>query len=187
MQMQEKTYEMDYLTNLPNRGSLYQYYAEADSDVYFHAMFLDVDNYKRVNDVYGHSMGDKLLICIADYIRECANGFISRIGGDEFVVLMDGNIPEADMIENAEKLIDGFQEMNFRKDILSLISLSVGIILKQPATHDLEDVLRKCDAAMYQAKKSGKNRYTVYEENDTSYEMIQNIEAEMDAALKNRE
>ena len=187
MQMNSERFEKDYLTNLPNRGSLYQYYAEADDNDCFHAMFLDVDNYKRVNDVYGHSMGDKLLICIADYIRESTQGFISRIGGDEFVILMDGQIPEADMIENAEKLIDGFQEMNFRKDILSLISLSVGIILRQPSTHDLEDVLRKCDAAMYQAKKSGKNRYTVYQENDKSYEMIQSIEAEMDMALKNGE
>lgn len=180
-------YEKDYLTSLPNRCGLYQYYADADSAACFHAMFLDVDNYKRVNDVYGHSMGDKLLICIADYIRESVNGFISRIGGDEFVILMDGRIPEAEMIENAERLIDGFQEMNFRKDILSLISLSVGIILRQAATHNLDDVLTKCDSAMYQAKKGGKNRYTVYQENDKSYEMVHKIEAEMDSALKNGE
>ncbi len=185
--MKRETFEKDYLTNLPNRASLYRYYAEAGSDASFHAMFLDVDNYKRVNDVYGHSMGDKLLICIADYIRASVEGFISRIGGDEFVILMDGSIPEAEMIENAERLIDGFQEMNFRKDILSLISLSVGIILRQPSTHDLDDVLTKCDAAMYQAKKGGKNRYTVYQENDKSYEIVRKMEAEMDSALKNGE
>lgn len=187
MSIRTELYERDYLTNLPNRRSLYQYYAEAEKNASFHAMFLDVDNYKRVNDVYGHSMGDKLLICIAEYIRESVEGFISRIGGDEFVILMDGRISEADMIENAEKLIGGFQNMNFRKDILSLISLSVGIILRQSATHDLDDILTKCDGAMYQAKQAGKNRYTVYRENEESYEIVRKIEEEMESALNNRE
>ena len=62
--------ERDYLTNLPNRKSLYQYYLGLSSDNTVHAMFLDIDNYKKVNDIHGHNMGDQLLICIANFL-EC--------------------------------------------------------------------------------------------------------------------
>lgn len=179
--------ERDYLTNLPNRRSLYQYYLGVDKDSTLHAMFLDVDNFKRVNDVYGHSMGDKLLICISEFLQVHSDGFISRIGGDEFVILMNGSVDADTVPKMAEKLIAEFKEMDFRNDILSLISLSIGIILNQPVSQSLDDVLSKCDTAMYQAKYNGKNRYTIYKAYDTTFEVSRNIEAEMESAIENRE
>lgn len=176
--------ERDYLTNLPNRRSLYQYYLSLDNEGIVHAMFLDVDNFKRVNDVYGHSMGDALLISIATFLQENIKGFISRIGGDEFVILLDGDTNPEDIPRMAENLLTGFKEMDFRKDILSMISLSIGVILNQPVFQSLDDVLSKCDIAMYQAKYNGKNRYTVYKAHDTVFEVNRNIESEMETALE---
>ena len=90
--------EKDYLTNLPNRRSLYHHYLNLPQDSRVHAMFLDVDNYKKVNDIHGHNMGDQLLVCIANFLQAECDGFIARLGGDEFVVLLDGKMP-ADMIQ----------------------------------------------------------------------------------------
>ena len=123
--------EVDYLTNLPNRQSLYRYFSNLEEDTTIHAMFLDVDNYKRVNDIYGHTMGDRLLECIGSFLSTRVNGFISRIGGDEFVVILDGELDKDDIVDTAKRLLEEFQEMDFRKDVLSLISLSIGIILDQ--------------------------------------------------------
>lgn len=181
--------EKDYLTNLPNRKSLYQHYLALDPDSIVHAMFLDIDNYKKVNDIHGHSMGDQLLVCIADFLRqELKNGFAARIGGDEFAVLLNGNIPEEEVPLIAEQLLCRFKEMDFRKDVLSLVSLSIGILQSQSVDHQsLDDILAKCDTAMYHAKSNGKNRYTLYSDLDSVFETNCKIEAEMEQALADGE
>ena len=179
--------DCDYLTGLASRRGLYDYYYALDKEKIVHAMFIDIDNFKRVNDVYGHSMGDKLLISVSELIKSNTCGFTSRIGGDEYVILFDGSIPEEDMEVMAQKLLCGMEKMDYRKDILSLISLSIGIVLEQPVAQSLDEVLAKCDSAMYQAKYDGKNRYTVYKAYDKTIEINRNIELEMEDALKNGE
>jgi len=179
--------DFDYLTGLASRRGLYDYYYSLDKDTVVHAMFIDIDNFKRVNDVYGHSMGDQLLIGISELIKSNTQGFTSRIGGDEYVVLFDGTIPAEEMSHIAELLLAGMEHMDYRKDVLSLISLSIGIVLEQPVSQSLDDVLAKCDAAMYQAKYDGKNRYTVYKAFDKIIETNRNIELEMEPALANGE
>lgn len=179
--------DYDYLTGLASRRGLYDYYYSLDKETIVHAMFIDIDNFKRVNDVYGHSMGDQLLIGISELIKSHTQGFTSRIGGDEYVVLFDGTIPTEDMSRIAKQLLAGMEHMDYRKDVLSLISLSIGIVLDQPVSQSLDDVLAKCDAAMYQAKYDGKNRYTVYKAFDKTIEINRNIELEMEPALANGE
>lgn len=179
--------ERDYLTNLPNRRSLYQYYLNLPQEATLHAMFLDVDNFKKVNDIHGHNMGDQLLVCIANFLQAEDMGFVARLGGDEFVVLLDGAIPTDDVPVIAEHMIKNFKEMDFRKDVLSLISLSVGIIRDQEVKQPLDDILAKCDTAMYQSKTNGKNRYTLYSEMDSVFEINRKIEEEMEAAIHNGE
>ncbi len=185
--IQINTADYDYLTGLFSRRGLYNYYASLDKDRIVHAMFIDIDNFKHVNDVYGHSMGDNLIIDIGNLIKSYAHGFTSRIGGDEYVVLFDGSIPEENILESASLLIENMPNINYRKDILSLISLSIGIVLEQPVGQSLDEVLAKCDAAMYQAKYDGKNRYTVYKAYDKTLETNRNIELEMESALENGE
>lgn len=180
--------EKDYLTNLPNRKSLYQYYLELPMDTSLHAMFLDIDNYKKVNDIHGHNMGDLLLVSIAEFLqRELDGGFVVRLGGDEFVVLLDGQIPSKEVPAIAEHLLESFKKMEFRKDVLSLVSLSIGILCDQKREQSLDDILVKCDTAMYHAKSNGKNRYTLYSELDSVYERNRRMEEEMEAALANGE
>ncbi|MBQ8326509.1 MAG: EAL domain-containing protein [Lachnospiraceae bacterium] len=179
--------DRDYLTGLASRRGLYDYYYSLGKDNIVHAMFLDVDNFKRVNDVYGHSMGDKLLIGISQMIETYTNGFASRIGGDEYVVLFDGSATEKEITDIADKLLLNLEHMDYRKDVLSLISLSIGIVMDQSVSQSLDEVLAKCDAAMYQAKYDGKNRYTVYKAYDKTIEINRNIELEMEDALANGE
>jgi len=179
--------ECDYLTGLANRHGLYDFYRSLEKKCILHAMYIDIDNFKRVNDIYGHSMGDKLLISVSHLIEKCVNGFSSRIGGDEYVILLDGSLTTAEVETMAKKLLSGLEKIDFRKDILSLISLSIGIVFSQKASLLLDDVLAKCDAAMYQAKYDGKNRYTIYHANDKTLEINRNIELEMEDALKKGE
>lgn len=178
----------DYLTKLPNRQGLYDYYNNLPKEMLMHFMFIDIDNFKRVNDVYGHGMGDELLISVGKLIKEKLPGsFISRIGGDEFVAVLDGTLDHNIVTSQAQSLIDGMQEMDFRKDILSLISFSIGIILDQNTAQILDDILYKCDSAMYNAKTNGKNHYVVYYALEKSVEIEKSIESEQDKALKNGE
>ena len=179
--------ECDYLTGLANRHGLYDFYRSLAKKCVLHAMYIDIDNFKRVNDIYGHSMGDKLLISVSHLIEKCVCGFSSRIGGDEYVVLLDGSLTTEEVETIAQKLLAGLEKIDFRKDILSLISLSVGIVFSQKASQVLDDVLAKCDAAMYQAKYDGKNRYTIYHAYDKTLEINRNIELEMEDALKKGE
>ena len=68
--------ETDYLTGLANRCALNEYYNSIDKELVVHTMFIDIDNFKRVNDIYGHSMGDELLVCISSLIESCVDGFV---------------------------------------------------------------------------------------------------------------
>lgn len=179
--------ECDYLTGLANRRGLYDYYIQLEQSTVLHAMFIDIDNFKRVNDIYGHSMGDKLLICVSQLIQSHAKGFTSRIGGDEYVVLLDGSLSQEEVEKIASNMLNSLPDIEFRKDILSLISLSIGIVMEQPVSQALDEVLAKCDAAMYQAKYDGKNRYTIYKSYDKTLEINRSIELEMEEALKNGE
>ena len=180
--------EFDYLTGLPNRKSLYQYYLSLPQDSVVHAMFLDIDNYKKVNDIHGHTMGDQLLVCISDFLREeLEQCFPARIGGDEFAVLLPGSIPAEEVPVIAEQLLQRFKKMDFRDDVLSLVSLSIGILQSRKVTESLDEILSKCDAAMYHAKTNGKNRYTMYDQLDSVYEINRRMEEEMEDALKNGE
>ncbi len=178
----------DALTGLYNRRWLNAYYNKLDKNISLHFMFIDIDNFKRVNDLYGHSMGDVIIKLVARLIQGCVkDAYITRVGGDEFVVFMENSYTEEDVEQIAKKLLKSLDECDYRKDILSLISLSIGIVLDQQASICLDDVLYKCDAAMYQAKSDGKNRYVVYTIMEKAFEASKNIEAEMEDALANRE
>lgn len=177
--------EIDYLTELANRRGLYEYYNNLDKNKVAHIMFLDIDNFKRVNDIYGHSMGDKVLTIVSNIIKNnVRDSYISRVGGDEFVIIIKGDVSHDIVVNMAVQLIKQVVEVDFRKDIISLISLSVGIVLDQNVSQSLDEVLAKCDSAMYQAKSDGKNRYVVYKTMEKEVEINKNIESEMEVALE---
>ncbi|MCR5154151.1 MAG: GGDEF and EAL domain-containing protein [Lachnospiraceae bacterium] len=182
-----KYFDTDYLTGLASRRGLYDFYDRLNENTSIHALFLDVDNFKRVNDAYGHSFGDDLLIQISKLIQKNTDGFCARIGGDEYVILLNSSHSSKEVTTMAENMLAGMDTLDFRRDILSHISLSIGIVLNQPATTSLDEILSKCDFSMYEAKKHGKNRYSVYDEADTTIENRHKIEFDMYHAIIGRQ
>ncbi|MBP7096147.1 MAG: EAL domain-containing protein [Spirochaetia bacterium] len=162
----------DSLTGLPNRSLLLNRLDLAvqrmrrDGSWRFAVLFLDFDDFKRVNDTYGHAMGDAFLREVASRLVRCVRTVdtVARLGGDEFVVLLD----EARSIDEAREVAERVSEdlaVPIFKDGRSIIpSASVGVLFPERDYPSPEDVLRDADIAMYEAKGTGKNRYAVFEE-----------------------
>lgn len=125
-------------------------------------MLFDVDNFKNINDTYGHETGDKVLIKLVEAMKKNfrADDYVCRIGGDEFVVLMMHS-SEVDRDLIVQKIEGINKALADTDDGLPPASISVGIVSGKDAT-DAENLFEKTDAAMYQAKQKGKNTYTFY-------------------------
>jgi len=179
--------QSDYLTSLASRRGLQLHYMELDKDVNVHVMFIDINNFKKINDVYGYQMGDELIIYVGELIKNCIEGFPARIEGNEFVVMMDGELSEKEVVENADKLVKNLFDINIRADILSHISLSVGVVLNQTVTEPFEELFRKGATVMHQAKYNGNSKCALYHESDKVIERNREIELEMEDALADRQ
>jgi len=177
----------DYLTGLANRRGLYSFCEELGDGVPITAMYIDVDNFKRINDIYGHSRGDEFLVKFSEYIERYLPGFVARIGGDEFVILMDGDMDREEVARISSELIGNLSGINMRQDILSLVSMSIGIAMNETSNSDPDVVLSHCDSAMYSAKESGKGTFAFYNEEDKSLNLARTIERDMKQALENGE
>lgn len=178
----------DYLTKLPNRKAMYSYFGALDKSTVISVMFIDIDNFKRVNDVYGHAVGDDLLRCLAAYyVNNLPAAHIFRIGGDEFVVIFEGERSDSEVFGLVSNLSENLQSMDFRHDVLSFITFSVGIVANQNASLSLDDILNRCDAALYHCKENGKNSCVMYKTLEAEEKKKQIIEDEMTAALSHNE
>ena len=126
-------------------------------------MLFDVDNFKSINDTYGHEMGDKILIKMVQVLKKCFRGddYICRLGGDEFVVIMiHVDKMHDDRIGSVISRVN--QAMEKAPDGLPSVTTSVGIAYGSE-TVTASELLEKADEAMYQSKKNGKNRFTYSE------------------------
>ena len=158
----------DPLTGLKNKRALEQevesVIAESGSAGAF--MIMDLDNFKNVNDTFGHPNGDKVLQLFAACLKNTFRGddFIGRLGGDEFVVFMK-NVNERQKISRkAEQLMDNFQSSLPKEFSGCKLSVSIGVA-SVPKDGITQPVLyRKSDKALYEAKKRGKNQVCFYEE-----------------------
>lgn len=181
----------DALTGLPNRALLYEYarhmFAEARrARQQVAVLFIDLDRFKPVNDVYGHEAGDKLLRELAERIRSRMRGedLITRFGGDEFVILLpqidECRLPHtvaADLIHLIGKpaIVDGIE---------MTVEACIGISLFPHDGETLDDLLRLADAAMYAAKDAGRNSYRFYTGDLASQSIMQSrIEHELRRAI----
>ncbi|GAB3256959.1 putative bifunctional diguanylate cyclase/phosphodiesterase [Nocardioides dilutus] len=160
----------DALTGLPNRALVMDRAEQMLArDRRHHTssalLFLDLDNFKNVNDTLGHAVGDRLLIGVADRLSSTLRGVdtIGRMGGDEFVVLVDG--AELDVAPSlvAQRLLDVMrQPFDLGEGTMPLtVNVSIGIATGDRATAG--ELLRDADVALYQAKADGKNRYEVFD------------------------
>jgi diguanylate cyclase (GGDEF)-like protein len=127
----------------------------------FSIILADVDNFKKINDRYGHPTGDAVLQQIGEILRGRlrSRDSVARYGGDEFVIIL----PDTGLAE-AKKLAEELRQLVSREPFSELdgaISLSAGVASFAPASPDLEDLLRKADQALYRSKSGGRNRVTV--------------------------
>lgn len=159
----------DNLTGLPNRLLLTDRIEHAITrtirhKIYGGLIFIDLDNFKTINDTLGHDTGDVLLITVAKKIKSCIRDedTVSRIGGDEFIVLLDniGN-NSTDARKNityvAEKIKTSLNSITHINGHKNISTPSIGITLFSDASVSVQDIIKQADTAMYSAKKQGKN------------------------------
>ena len=175
IEVEQKTKELeniamyDLLTGLPNRNMLNYQLRKAIASIGRYSsgvavLFLDLDDFKKVNDSNGHPQGDKLLIQAAERVRLSVGklDLACRFGGDEFVVVL-GNLKSAnEAITIAEQLLAQFKEPIRLDSSIFYVSTSIGISYTESCDEKAEDLISHADIAMYEAKDNGGSQYHVY-------------------------
>ena len=152
-------------------------------------LYIDVDNFKQINDQYGHEAGDILLKEVGERIKQnCrVTDSASRLGGDEFAILL-GHISETDTGITAEKILKKVSEPVLLNSQSIHISLSIGISHYPDTAGGLHELMRQADEAMYRAKRTGKARYFRFtEEQKQQWERRNHLEALLPKAIENNE
>ncbi|WP_426449764.1 putative bifunctional diguanylate cyclase/phosphodiesterase [Paenibacillus sp. S-38] len=159
----------DMLTGLPNRLHFNKYLTEwmeqpAEPGLFAAVLFLDLDRFKQINDTFGHSAGDELLIDVA---QKLSGGVryapVFRFGGDEFVVLASCRQQE-EVVETAEAILAALSEPVVLQGQEIFVRCSVGISIYPGDAEDTEALLKNADDAMYEAKERGGGQYAFYSE-----------------------
>ncbi len=178
----ERLAYFDALTQLPNRArfhaNLLELHARAErTGKPFAVMFLDLDQFKRINDTLGHAVGDDLLRIVAQRLRrvlridpptvasprrqlECD---LCRRGGDEFIILLNNVSAPADAGKVAQRVLDAIAQPVSLGTHRVFVSASIGIVFYPRDGADLDTLLTNADVAMYEAKAQGRNRYSFFE------------------------
>lgn len=187
----------DQLTNLPNRTLFMDHLNIAISTAerhnrIFSVMFIDIDNFKIINDTLGHSIGDKLIIEVANRLVDCIRksdtaarcdsallvNTVARMGGDEFTILLS----EINECENASKVAERIQKILHNPVFIGenkiIITVSIGIAIFPMDGEDSETIIKHADLAMYKAKSLGKNNFQFYHQ-------ALNISAQKRLAMEN--
>jgi len=166
----------DTLTGLPNRQSFMSRLSEAVRDAKaddsrFSVLYLDLDNFKRINDSLGHTIGDELLKTVSARIEQCvrADDFVARygktkpalhlarLGGDEFTILLRDLSDAVDIDQIADRIIKAVSEPIIQDDREFVITPSIGIVNYPEDGTNIDTLMANADMAMYHAKESGKN------------------------------
>jgi diguanylate cyclase (GGDEF)-like protein/PAS domain S-box-containing protein len=185
----------DPLTSLPNRALLMDRLEHALARMERHekpaaVLFLDLDNFKLVNDSLGHEAGDKLLFSVAQRLREClrAEDTAARFGGDEFTILLEDLVDASDAMRVADKIACALREPFVLEGREVFVTTSIGIALGRSAHERPTDLLRDADVALYRAKASGKATYKVFDAdmNIMALERL-NLDADLRRAIERRE
>lgn len=163
----------DDLTGMPNRRDADQYIARSISEVlssksarHLMIFFIDLDNFKDINDSFGHTVGDNILLDSSERFKKIIqkyDGYIARFGGDEFIGCVQcesyikGEIIAQSMVDEVNR--------HFNVENMTLtLSCSMGVVFCPEHAQSAEDVIRKADAAMYRAKEVGRNGFVIYDE-----------------------
>jgi diguanylate cyclase (GGDEF)-like protein/PAS domain S-box-containing protein len=183
----------DPLCQLPNRRLLFDRLHQAvttsaRNQTCAGLLFIDLDNFKILNDTRGHDIGDLLLIEVGQRLRTCIREIdtLARLGGDEFVVLLEGL--SEDRTQAAvqargvgEKMLKAINQPYMLKDIEHYSSASIGISLFANYRQNLDDLLKQSDTAMYAAKKSGRNALRFF---DPAMQEALEIHSQLEAGMR---
>jgi len=126
----------------------------------FAIFMLDIDNFKKINDTYGHDVGDVVIKKVADVIRHATRGsdYFGRWGGEEFIIMSPDSDVEGRKIL-ADKIVNIINQHEF--DDIGKVTISVGVTTVNETDKDLDDIIKRADQGLYKAKEFGKNQYQV--------------------------
>ncbi|MBS3746024.1 MAG: EAL domain-containing protein [Wenzhouxiangellaceae bacterium] len=159
----------DSLTGMPNRVLVLDRLQQAlkrarRNGTQVAVLFLDLDHFKKVNDTLGHDAGDRTLVDAASRLQSLfrAQDTVSRIGGDEFVIVLDDFEHVSDIIGSTSKIVDAFKQALVVDDREFILTTSIGIALSPHDGTTAHDLLRNADTAMYHAKSKGRDGYQFF-------------------------
>ncbi|MES2501618.1 MAG: EAL domain-containing protein [Pseudomonadota bacterium] len=185
----------DFLTNLPNRVLLNDRIEQAIASAHRYGtqvalLFLDLDNFKHINDSLGHASGDKLLQSVSKRLKACVRNTdtVSRQGGDEFIILLDDRQTGKHAEVTAEKILEQLTMPHMVGKCQLYITTSIGISVYPHDGLDAETLLKSADTAMYHAKEKGRNNYQFFK-NEMNTHAVQRlvIEADLRVALEKKQ
>src|SRR5919108_699050 len=186
---------IDSLTRLPNRsafvGRLTQALGRPDAGADSVAVVLfDLDNFKVVNDAFGHRAGDRLLQAVAERLRGCLDqpSLLARLGGDEFGVLLEHLPRLAETSALAERVAAALRPAFVVDGHDVYVSTSVGIATNRSADDPADDLVRYADLALYEAKRKGRARWKLFDASMTSHALARlTLESQLRAAIQHQE
>ncbi len=190
-----KQAKTDFLTGLPNRAALMETLGEAiyrarKSHTLLSVLFLDLDNFKHINDSLGHPAGDSLLKQVAGRLQQCVRDedTVARLGGDEFVILATHLHSQKEAEHLAGRVLDAFRDPYAIEDSVLHANTSIGITMYPEDATDADTLLRNADLALYKAKAQGKGQMYCYTEqlNDVVQERLA-LERSLHQAIEQRE
>ena len=177
---------IDALTGLPNRRNFLEYLeykiSVNQNDNLMALLFIDLDRFKSINDWYGHEIGDKLLLNVAERLKKNLppDSFIARLGGDEFVVVINNILKSEDAKVAAMKFVEAFRKHFKIGDSKINSTVSIGISIYPSNSKDISSLLKAADIALYCAKEQGKNTALLY---DSSMKKEEKLKLELESYL----
>lgn len=153
------TSNTDYLTGLYNRRYLYEYMKQFNKVKQITILYMDLDNFKSINDIYGHQVGDEILILTSSILKKIfPEDLIARIGGDEFLIVSLGEWGIEKIMDKASLVIKDLKEAYINKTNFIHLSSSIGITTAYNKVIDLDKLIKQSDVALYEAKRRGKSQ-----------------------------
>jgi len=154
----------DHLTKLNNRRSLHDFMRKTPCQPGSVLLLADLDNFKEVNDQFGHDEGDRVLVAFANLLLQIFPAeSLFRLGGDEFAIILNAADNASVAKQYAEQLLAGFNTRLIQQFPRTDISVSIGVAMDAENDGDFGELFRKADMALYESKKSGKSAFTFWE------------------------
>ncbi|MBU0632971.1 EAL domain-containing protein [bacterium] len=170
----KKLANYDFLTEIPNRSLLKYHLKKAitnakSNDSYIALIIFDLDKFKNINDSYGHTVGDELLVAVANRLSTTLSteDLIARMGGDEFALLLDNMTNIEDAAHTAKKMIEIISKPYILNGLEIHIGTSAGIAVSPKDADSVETIIQYADSALYKAKNEGRGKYRYYNDNMT--------------------